>query len=90
MQTARTQDATQNSSAIFLRCTERNVDHGLFREGRGESSSLTDTVTKTFVNPVYEDDDRDESENEGKSVQSKTAGDTVRYRSIHRYFHFEK
>lgn len=40
---------------------------------------------------MYEDDDRDESDNEeGKNVQSKTAGETERYRSIHRYFHFEK
>jgi len=94
VQTARTGttlDAAQNCPAEFLRCTERNGDHGLSHKGRGESSSITDAVTKTFVNPVYEDDDRDESENEeGKNVQSEIAGDTERHRSIHRYFHFEK
>jgi len=94
VQTARTgtvQDVTQNCPAEFLRCTERNEDHGPSHVGRGESSSLTNVVTKTFVNPIYEDDDRDESETEdGKNVQSEIATDTERFRSIHRYFHFEK
>lgn len=91
--TSTTREATQNRPAEFLRCTERNGDHGLSREGREKTSSLTETVTKTFINPVYEDEDEecDESENEeSKNVRNEIAGDTKKYRSIHRYFHFEK
>ncbi|XP_018300049.1 uncharacterized protein [Mycetomoellerius zeteki] len=90
-QTARTQDAPQNYPAEFLRCTERNGDYGPSCVDPGESSSLTDTVTKTFVNPVYENNDRDESKIEdNETVQNEFVADTERFRSIHRYFHFEK
>lgn len=89
--TGTTRDEAENRTAEFLQCTERNGDHGPSRVGRGESSSLTETVTKTFVNPVYEDDNRDESENEENTnvVQSEIAVDIKRFRS-HRYFHFER
>lgn len=89
--TGTTRDAAENCTAEFLQCTERNGDHGPSRVGRGESSSLTETVTKTFVNPVYEDDNRDESENEENTnvVQSEIVADIKRFRS-HRYFHFER
>ena len=90
VQTAKTQDAAQNP-AEFLQCTERNGDHSPSCVDPGESSSLTDTVTKTFVNPVYENNDRDESEIEDTEiVENEFVVDTKRFRSIHRYFHFEQ
>ncbi|KYM93499.1 hypothetical protein ALC62_15857 [Cyphomyrmex costatus] len=89
--TARTQDAVQNYPAEFLRCTERNEDHGPSYVDPSESSSLTDAITKTFVNPVYENNNQDESEIEdSETVQNEFVTDTERVRSIHRYFHFEK
>lgn len=94
MQTAKTQDEAQNYPAEFLQCTERNADHGPSCVDPGESFSLTDTITKTFVNPVYENNesevDRDESEIEDNEiVQTEFVGNTEKFR-IHRYFHFEK
>lgn len=84
------QDATQNCPLEFLRSTERNGDDGRV-EDLGESSSLTDAmITKTLVNPDYEEEDDEDDRHRSEDDESNQNAIIVRPGSLHRYLYIWK